>query len=72
MRMRLLAEIIIVGALIYFGWNTPFSEWCNRANTSIQSHLRPKRQTGPGLMIIMIPTAPTRSLGEDRLSGVRS
>jgi hypothetical protein len=53
--MRLLIEIVIAGALIYFGWNTPFSEWFNRANTTIQTHLRPKRQTGPGPMMIVAP-----------------
>ena len=28
--MRFLIEIIIIGALIYLGWEKPFSEWVNQ------------------------------------------
>jgi hypothetical protein len=28
--MRLLIEILIVAALIYIGWNTPFKEWASQ------------------------------------------
>ena len=35
--MRLLAELVIIGALIYFGWNKPFKEQVARANTTITS-----------------------------------
>jgi len=37
--MRLLAELVIIGALIYFGWNKPFKEQVARANTTIRSKL---------------------------------
>ena len=37
--MRLLAEIVIIAALIYFGWNTPFKDQVARANTTINSKL---------------------------------
>ncbi len=37
--MRLLAELVIIGALIYFGWNKPFKEQVARANTTITSKL---------------------------------
>jgi hypothetical protein len=49
--MRLLVEIVVIGALISLGWNTPFKEWGNRATTTIQKFL-PKRQSGPGVIII--------------------
>jgi len=38
-RMRLLAEILIIAALIYFGWNKPFNEYVAQANTSITTKL---------------------------------
>ena len=38
-RMRLLAEILIIAALIYFGWNTPFKEQVAQANTTITTKL---------------------------------
>jgi hypothetical protein len=28
--VRFLIEIIIIGALIYLGWEKPFSEWVNQ------------------------------------------
>ena len=37
--MELSVEILIVGALIYFGWNKPFKEQVARANTTITSKL---------------------------------
>jgi hypothetical protein len=37
--MRLLAEIVIIAALIYCGWNKPFKEQVARANTTITSKL---------------------------------
>jgi hypothetical protein len=52
--MRLLVEIVIIGALISLGWNTPFKEWGNRATTVIQTFL-PKRPSGPGVITIAVP-----------------
>jgi hypothetical protein len=37
--MRLLVEIIIVGALISVGWRTPFKEYADRAKTTIDWNL---------------------------------
>ena len=37
--MRLLAEIVIMGALIFLGWNKPFKEQVARASTTIESKL---------------------------------
>ena len=37
--MRLLAEILIIAALIYFGWNKPFKERVTQANTTITTKL---------------------------------
>jgi hypothetical protein len=37
--MRLVVEILIVAALIYFGWNKPFKERVAQANTTITSKL---------------------------------
>jgi hypothetical protein len=37
--MRLLAEIVIIGALIFLGWNKPFKEQVARASASIESKL---------------------------------
>ena len=37
--MRLLAEIVIIAALIYFGWNKPFNEYVAQANTTITTKL---------------------------------
>jgi hypothetical protein len=56
--MRLLIEIVIIGALISLGWNTPFKEWTNRANTAIQTFLHSKRETPSGVITILVPTAP--------------
>jgi predicted negative regulator of RcsB-dependent stress response len=38
--MRLLAEILIIAALIYFGWNKPFNEYVAQANTTITTKLQ--------------------------------
>jgi len=32
---RLLIEIVIIAALIAFGWNTPFKEWTSQAYRNI-------------------------------------
>ena len=56
--MRLLVEIVIIGALLSLGWNTPFKEWSNRANTEIQTLLHSKRETPSGVTSILAPTAP--------------
>jgi hypothetical protein len=37
--MRLLAEIVIIGALIFLGWNKPFKEQVAKASTTIESKL---------------------------------
>jgi hypothetical protein len=37
--MRLLAEIVIIGALIFLGWNKPFKEQVAQASTTIESKL---------------------------------
>jgi hypothetical protein len=37
--MRLVAEILIIVALIYFGWNKPFKEQVAEVNTTITSKL---------------------------------
>jgi hypothetical protein len=29
--MRTLAEIFVIGALIYFGWEKPFKDWADEA-----------------------------------------
>jgi hypothetical protein len=34
---RLLVEIVIIVALIIFGWNKPFKDWADQANTTITS-----------------------------------
>ena len=33
--MRLLAEIVIIAAVIFLGWNTPFKDQMAQANTTI-------------------------------------
>ena len=42
--MRLLAEILIIAALIYFGWNKPFNEYVAQANTTITTKLHGARE----------------------------
>jgi hypothetical protein len=37
--MRLLAEIVIIGALISLGWNKPFKEQVAQASTTITTKL---------------------------------
>jgi hypothetical protein len=37
--MRLLAEIVIIGVLIFLGWNKPFKEQVAQASTTIESKL---------------------------------
>jgi hypothetical protein len=38
--MRLLAEILVIAALIYFGWNTPFKDHVAQATTTITTKLQ--------------------------------
>jgi hypothetical protein len=44
--MRLLAEIVIIGALISIGWNTSFKEQVDQTKAKIESTLH---RTGSGL-----------------------
>jgi hypothetical protein len=37
--MRLLVELLVIAALIFFGWNTPFKERADRAKVTIESTL---------------------------------
>jgi predicted negative regulator of RcsB-dependent stress response len=37
--MRLLAEIVIIAALIYFGWSKPFKEQVSQAQVTITAKL---------------------------------
>jgi hypothetical protein len=37
--MRLLAEILIIATLIFFGWNKPFKDQVAQANTTITNKL---------------------------------
>jgi len=37
--MRLLIESLIIAALIYVGWNTPFQHYAHQAQTKISSTL---------------------------------
>jgi len=37
--MRLLAELLIIVALIFLGWNTPFNQYAYQAKTKITSVL---------------------------------
>ena len=41
--MRMLAELVIIGALIFLGWNKPFKEQVARASTTIESKLHGTR-----------------------------
>jgi hypothetical protein len=56
--MRLLVEIVVIGALIFFGWNTPFKEWSNRASTEIQRLLHSRRPTPSGVITVLAPGGP--------------
>jgi len=57
--MRLLVEVIVIGALIYFGWDTPFKQWGERATAAIQKVLpSKKRQIPSGVITLVPPTAP--------------
>jgi hypothetical protein len=44
--MRFLAEIVIIGAVISLGWNTPFKQQVAQANAKIESTLH---RTGSSL-----------------------
>jgi hypothetical protein len=37
--MRLLAELVIIAVLIFLGWNKPFHQYAEQANTKITSAL---------------------------------
>ena len=37
--MRLLIEVLIIAALIYAGWNTPFNKYYGQAYTKVTSTL---------------------------------
>ena len=37
--MRLLVEILVVAAVIYFGWNKPFKEYAIKAKTTITTKI---------------------------------
>jgi hypothetical protein len=37
--MRLLVEIVIIAAVIAFGWNKPFKDWADQAHHKITSTL---------------------------------
>jgi hypothetical protein len=37
--MRLFAEIVIIGALIFLGWNKPFKDQVAQASTTIETKL---------------------------------
>ncbi len=37
--MRLLAEILIIAALIFVGWNTPFKQYADQAYAKVTSTL---------------------------------
>jgi hypothetical protein len=65
--MRLLAEIVVISALIYFGWNTPFKQWSNRVTAEIQTLLQSKRQTSPAGIMIIAPIIP----GTEEMSAAR-
>jgi len=38
--MRLLVKLLIVAALIYYGWNTPFKDHVAQANKTITTKLQ--------------------------------
>ena len=37
--MRLLVELLVIAALIFLGWTTPFKQYADRANRTITSAL---------------------------------
>ncbi|SRR6266849_1361756 len=53
--MRLLVEIFIVGALIYFGWEKPFKVWVDEG----RERLPIKRAVVTPETIVPAPAAPT-------------
>jgi hypothetical protein len=61
--MRLLVEIVIIGALIFSGWDTPFKEWTNWANTAMQTFLHSGRQTPSGVITTPVFIAPRQGEG---------
>jgi len=53
--MRTLAEIFVVGMLIYFGWETPFKDWASDA----RSRLTGKPTTVVPQEVVPTPAPPT-------------
>jgi hypothetical protein len=53
--MRVLAEIFVVGVLIYFGWETPFKDWADDA----RSRLTGKPTAVAPQEVVPTPAAPT-------------
>jgi hypothetical protein len=56
--MRLAIETVVIGALISLGWDKPFKEWSDRANTAVQTFLHSKRKVPSRVTSIPGPTAP--------------
>jgi hypothetical protein len=56
--MRLLLEILVVGALIYFGWDVPFKQWSNEASTAMRALLPARQQTTADQVTIIGPKEP--------------
>ncbi len=52
--MRVLAEIFIVGVLIYFGWETPFKDWAADARSRLTGKPPEAAQE-----VVPTPAAPT-------------
>jgi len=53
--MRTLAEIFVVGVLIYFGWEMPFKDWASDA----RSRLTGKPTTVVPQEVVPTPAPPT-------------
>jgi len=69
--MRLLVEIVIIGALISLGWDTPLRDWSGRATTTVQTLLHSKREKPSVVTTIPAPTAPREREGTLGKSAVR-
>ena len=65
--MRLLVEILVVGALIYLGWEKPFKDWTDDARSRLtgkRAEVAPPRpaptpppRVVPGIQGLSTPTA---------------
>ena len=51
--MRLLLEILVVGALIYFGWDTPFKEQADQVRAKVTGK---QTQVAPQEIVPLTPT----------------